>query len=118
PFEPPAERRDVLDAVEAPLAARRRAVAERAGERAAARRHDARHGRRAVVEDVRLEAEREIGNEVPRRLGEAGGLVSLQVGRARWGARRRSRGTAGGPPPAARRWRGAKYARPPSPTMP
>src|SRR5205823_6810235 len=56
--EAPAQADDVVDAVEAALPSRGRAVAEGARERAAARGDDARHRGGAVVEDVRLQAKR------------------------------------------------------------
>src|SRR5207249_191053 len=71
PLEATAHLDHVVDAVETAAPARRRAVAEGAREGAATRRHHARHRRGAVVEDVRLEAEREVRHQVPRRLGQA-----------------------------------------------
>src|SRR6185369_16226523 len=77
-LETPADRDHAVDAVEAPAPPRRRAVAERARERAAARRDDARDRRRAIVEHVRLEMEREAGDEVPRGIRQRIELVAVE----------------------------------------
>jgi len=81
--EAPAEADDVVDAVEASLTARGGAIAEGARERTAARGDEARERRGAVVEDVRLEADREVGDEVPGGFGELVQRVAVEVGRAR-----------------------------------
>src|SRR5262249_25059330 len=65
--EPAAERHDVVDAMEATAPAGGGAVAEGAGKGTAARRDDAGDGRMPVVEDVGLEAQRELGEQVPGR---------------------------------------------------
>ena len=85
PLETPAHLHHVLDAVEAPAPARRGAVAEGAREGAAARRHHARHRRGAVVEDVRLEPEREVRHQVPRRLGQPIESLAVEILGARVG---------------------------------
>ena len=118
--ELPAQRHDVLDAVKAAALARRGAVAERARERTAARRDDARDRRVAIVEDDRLEAVRELRQQIPRRQRQAIELVAVEIGRARiraYAARPcdgRGRRPAAAPPrsPAARSGRRTS-ARPP-----
>src|SRR6516165_1373274 len=61
------------------------AVAEGAGEGAAARRDEAGDGRVPVVEDVGLEAERELGEQVPGRGREPIERIPVEIRRPRGG---------------------------------
>ena len=90
-----AQPHDVLDAVHAALAARGGAVAERARERAAARGDQRRHRRARIAEQRRLEAVREVRQQIPGRQRQRVEIVDVR--RARVGAHARRRGDRRGP---------------------
>src|SRR4029077_18249711 len=79
--QPAAEGDDVVDAVDATAPAGGGTVAEGAGEGTAARRDDAGDGRVPVVEDVGLEAQRELGEKVPGRGREPVERVPVEIRR-------------------------------------